>query len=468
MRSKKKPFGKINLKKPHQIRDWEVYFGIKYRKGPSAWKSKYTSVQKLLRHLKRYTQSEGTRCLYLRILYRFCKYSRKNPDKLIEYDPDDASDMVQDFVDELGDKKYSRAYLNSILRKLQTFYKTNKMDIKVQTYFVSSRYRKKPEYIPSKDEIYNIADAADSLRNRAIILILWTSGIRVSTLCALNYEDVEEDIESGKEYIKIPIYPEMKERVPDACKGGIPYYTFISSEASDVLIAYIRERIEQYNDITSKEPLICSEWNQYDKKVRKTKRLAPQTINKNIKKAARLAGIEQGEYVSAHCLRKAFESILRAPTVEGGNMDISTQQFLFGHILPGTQDPYYDRTKVNFHREIYSKLNFARSPMESKFTDILLASVRAASTGVGADPEKIIADYAQAKYGKEILWRLFPQDDQVKLIQEAMEWKREHVAPIEEAKDKVISTDFLEKYLSKGWKFVEKLDNRRCVIRKRK
>jgi len=27
----------------------------------------------------------------------------------------------------------------------------------------------------------------------------------------------------------IPVYPEMKQRIPDACKGRIPYYTFIIS-----------------------------------------------------------------------------------------------------------------------------------------------------------------------------------------------------------------------------------------------
>jgi len=458
----------IDLKHPHQLRDWEIYFGITSTKGPQAWRSKYNSVQKLLRHLKRYTESEGSRALYLRILFRYCQHYSKNPDKLIQYDKEEASEMVQDFVDDMGDKRYSKAYLNGILRKLKTFYKANKIELDLKSFFVSSRYRVKPEYIPSKDEMHSMADASDSLRNRAIILMLWTSGIRVSTLCALNYSDVEGDIRSDVNCIQIPVYPELNERVPGACKGGIPYYSFISAEATEVLIAYIRERIEEYAGIRPDEPLICSNWNQYNKRNRRTKRLAPQTINKNIKTAARMAGIEQWEHVSAHCLRKAFESILRAPTVDGGQMDNSTQQFLFGHILPGTQDPYYDKTSVEYHREVYNRLNFARSPMESKFTDILLASVRAASSGLSGDPEKIISDYTQAKFGKEILWRLLPQDDQVKLIQEAMEWKREHTTPPEEAEDKVISVDHVERFLSKGWRFVEKLDESRCVVRRKK
>ena len=92
-------------------------------------------------------------------------------------------------------------------------------------------------------------------------------------------------------------------------------------------------------------------------------------------------------------------------------MDMSTQQFLFGHILPGSQDTYYDKEKIEYHRAEYAKLNFARSPMETKLTDILLASVRAASAGISEDPEQIIEAYIKAKYGENrgVLWRLLPR-----------------------------------------------------------
>ncbi|MHA1753993.1 MAG: hypothetical protein ACTSYR_00520, partial [Candidatus Odinarchaeia archaeon] len=84
----------------------------------------------------------------------------------------------------------------------------------MHSYFVPIRYRKVPEYIPTKEEVYRMADAAGSLRNRAITLVLWSSGLRVSTLCALNYGDVAEDLKRGEPPIMIPVYPEMKDRVP--------------------------------------------------------------------------------------------------------------------------------------------------------------------------------------------------------------------------------------------------------------
>jgi integrase len=406
----------------------------------------------------------------MRILYRFCQYSRYRPDELVKLPSKEVEALIMDFVDELGETDYSRAYLNSIIRRLQSFFRANGYEtLKVRTYFLPARYRKKKEYIPTKDEIYRIADAAGSSRNRALLLALFSSGLRVSTLCALNYRDVMEEVENSKECIKIPVYPEMKERVPDACKGNIPYYTFVSAEAAQVLKTFLRERREKFGNVAPEEPLFCSDWTLWKKEERVLHRPAPQTVNKIIKTAARRAGIEQWEYISAHCLRKAFESVLREPTVDGGRMDMSTQQFLFGHILPGSQDTYYDKEKIEYHRAEYLKLNFARSPMETRLTDILLASVRAASAGISEDPEKIIVQYIKAKYGdgQEVFWRLLPQEEQVTLIKEAMEWKRAQLVPEVKTVEKVIPVEKLEGYLSRGWSFVAKIDDDRCVVRRR-
>ena len=42
-----------------------------------------------------------------------------------------------------------------------------------------------------------------------------------------------------------------------------------------------------------------------------------------------------------------------------------------GHILPGTQDVYYDKTKIDFHRKEYAKLDFSRSKA-ARTTDKLI------------------------------------------------------------------------------------------------
>lgn len=43
-----------------------------------------------------------------------------------------------------------------------------------------------------------------------------------------------------------------------------------------------------------------------------------------------------------------------------------------GHILPGTEDAYYDRTKVDFHRRQYARLDFSRGEMLTRAVDKLI------------------------------------------------------------------------------------------------
>jgi integrase len=120
-------------------------------------------------------------------------------------------------------------------------------------------------------------------------------------------------------------------------------------------------------------PLFHAEWNLWGRDERSSKRLGRRTVAKIIRQAARLSGISQWALITPHTLRKAFESVLRSPTVDGNRMDIATQQFFFGHILPGSQDTYYDKGKTDFHRPEYEKLNFFEPPA-TRSTDKLISS----------------------------------------------------------------------------------------------
>lgn len=464
-------FGKLDLTCPLPLRSFEKYFGIKAREGPEAWKGDYTSVQNLLNHLSRYTKSESSREKYLGSLRRFCLWSRSNPDALVRRPQVNIEALVQNFVDELAKKDSSRTHVNSMIKRLKTFFRVNdytgNRSLRIATYHVPTRYRKRPEYIPSKDEIHNMADAAGNPRNRALILILWSGGLRVSTLSALNYGDVAKELKKGQPCVMIPVYPEMKLRVSDACKERIPYYTFICTQAVETLKTYLRERQEKYGPVYQDDPLFNSEWSLWQRDVRSKKRLGRRAIGKIVKRAARLAGIPKWMHVTPHCLRKSFESVLRSPTLDGGRLDMATQQFLFGHILPGSQDVYYDKTKTEFHRVEYLKLNFSKSPFSGRWTNAVMAAVKIASTGFGENPEDIIDEYVRVRYGSKTAWKLWPETDQLALIKEALEWRRSRQPrsgslPL----DKIITTKNLERHLNKGWIFVAQLNNQKVVVRR--
>lgn len=342
------------------------------------WKSEYRSVQRLLNHLARRIKSEGSRDCYLSWLYRFCKKVGKNPEEVLAMEPSWIKESVQDFVDDAGTTapetgNLARAALGAFL-KSNGFDGSDRNVIQIRGFFSPARKAIEMEdYVPTREEIYRMAGTGrtNNIRDRAAILMLFTSGLRQGTLRALRYRDIRQELEDGVVPLKIPVYPEMKQVLVHACKGNVPYYTFITQEAVDALKLYLRELEGQIGKIGDNDVLFNG-W-KHDRFLKEIRRpMGRSTMTRLVKYAARRAGIERWNDVHPHCLRKAFESVLRDDNADGRKLDVKTQEFLLGHILPGSQENYYDRSKVDWLRREYAKLNFSASQSFSR-GDILAA-----------------------------------------------------------------------------------------------
>jgi len=364
------------------------------------WTSGYASVNSLIKHLFRKSRSEASRKAYMRQIYSFCISTGLTPDKLVKLPGKRIEKLVQEHADKYNDGKHSIRYVNNIIHLIKAFFKVNGFkgakELEIETHYMPSRYRKRPEYIPKKHEIYMIADSACSLRDRAIILTLYSTGLRNSTLRALLYKDVEYELTKGIDNIMIPVCPEMKQVDPNACKNNIPYYTFICDEATQALRLYLHEREEKYGKIMRDEPLFASDYNQIPREERDSKIMSARQLQQVVKQAAQRAMLPKWQDVTPHCLRKAFETVLHSELVDGGRLDPKVQDFFIGHVLAGNQDPYFDRTDIEQLRAEYAKLNFGRVVVENKFK-ILRAAVGKAFEGSGIDPDKVIEEYVQMR-----------------------------------------------------------------------
>jgi len=364
------------------------------------WRSDYVSVNLLLRHLSRKCKSEASRRAYLNRLYSLCIYGKADPDKLVRLPKGVIEGLVQDYADQFNDGNHSVRYLNNTIQLLRTFFSVNGFKgaraLDIEGYYMPARYRKAPEYIPTKNEIYMMADSACSLRDRAIILVIYSSGLRNSTLRAVLIKDVEVELSRGISNILIPIYPEMKLIDPCACKGNIPYFTFICDEASEAVRLYLRERKERYGEILSHEPLFTSNYNQINRSERKSKIMSQRQLQHVVKTAAKRAGLPQWQYVKPKCLRTAFETVLHSELVDGGRLSVKIEEYFMGHILPGSEDAYFDKTKVEMLRAEYAKLNFGRVVVENKFK-VLTMAVAKAFQGSGIDPYKVMEEFVQMR-----------------------------------------------------------------------
>lgn len=289
----------------------------------NGWKSDYTSVDLLLRHLSRKSKSEASRKAYLNRLHSFCIYAKVNPDELVKLPKRMNEKLVQNYADRYDDGNHSIRTMNNAIDLLKAFFKVNGFrgarELEVESHYMPTRYRKTPQYIPLKNEVYAMADSACSLRDRAIVLTLYSCGIRNSTLRTLLIRDIADELSKGLSNILIPVYPEMKSRDPYACKANVSYFSFICDEAANAIRLYLLERKEKYGQIQDHDPLFASDYNQIDRDQRNSKIVSARELQYITKMCAYKAGLKRWQYVTPHCLRKAFETVIHSELVGGGD-----------------------------------------------------------------------------------------------------------------------------------------------------
>jgi len=430
---------------------WKKFLQVK------GWESEFESVSRLLRYYKRKVGSEHTKQNACQALKGLSEFAEMSPDELVKLGPGETSRLVQEFVDSLANEGCSIRYVNVSLAYLKTFFKVNgfkgERTLEVERHYQPSRYRKRDEYIPTTDEIYKMAYAAGSSRNKALVLALYTSGFRNSTLRALLYRDVKYELEKGIDIVKVPVYPEMKKVDHGACKGNIPYYSFLSLEAVEAVREYCVERKRTYGDVEENVPLFASTSRNLSPEVRCSTPVMKKTLEHLVKRAARSAGIKKWKAVYPHCLRKAFESALR-----NNGLDPKDQEFLMGHILPGTQDPYYDKTKIEDLREKYAHVTFFP---QSTYTSEDLRKKQVIDTVklLGFPEDKI-------KRVEEALAKFATVDDALGEIRKlSLEGYKAKENPEKDPK-KIVDENNLENYLAKGWDVQTVLPSGKILIKK--
>jgi integrase len=430
------------------VKDYETFLKAE------GWKSEYHTVQKLMNHLARRIKSEGSRECYLSWLYRFCRKVGRNPDELVEMEKHELKESMQDFVDETGRSSgetgnLARAALGAFLRS-NGFDGGDRPVIQIKGFFSPARKAiEMSDYVPSREEIYRMANTGrvNNLRDRAVILFLYTSGLRQGTLRGLRYKDVRQELEQGTIPLKVPVYPEMKRVLPDACKGAVPYYTFITKEAVDALSAYLAEVRAQVGSL-EEEDVLFNGWKQ-NRPIRENRGpMGRSTMERIAKQAALRAGIERWGDVHPHCLRKAFESVLREENSDGRRLDTKTQEFLMGHILPGAQENYYDRSKVDWLRKEYAKLNFSASPSFSRGE--VLAAIRREMLSTRYSEEELtsMGDLSQ-----------LTTDQFVEILNKKSRGTNGN------GRQKVVSSGEVRSMVESGWEYVAQLPDGSVVMR---
>ncbi len=194
--------------------------------------------------------------------------------------------------------------------------------------------RPKVEFLSESElsELFKQPDISKphGLRDRAIMELLFSSGLRVSELVGLNRDHINLD---NREFMV-------------RGKGEKDRPVFVSQTAADWVQAYLKTRSDNYI------PLFIHYWGgAHDLDDGSYTRLSSRSIQRNIAKYGKLAGITKK--VSPHTLRHSFATDLlrngadvRSVQALLGHSDISTTQ-IYTHVT----DPQLRKVHERFHNK---------------------------------------------------------------------------------------------------------------------
>lgn len=188
----------------------------------------------------------------------------------------------------------------------------------------------------STQELNRLMDAPDiqslsGLRDKAILELLFSTGLRVSELCSLSQEDVDLS----------------RDEFSVRGKGDKVRVVFLSDTARNAIRAYLKER-KDFDDAM---------FIQYGKNAKqsdvknKELRLTSRSVQRIIKRYATIAGITRK--VTPHVIRHSFATDLLS-----NGADLRSVQALLGHANIATTQIYThvtDKHLLDIHKKFHSR-----------------------------------------------------------------------------------------------------------------
>ncbi len=188
----------------------------------------------------------------------------------------------------------------------------------------------------SEKDLNNLLNAPDvgtktGLRDKAILELLFSTGLRVSELCSL---DRDTDFRTGEISVR--------------GKGGKIRVVFISDDARDAVKKYLNERVDIDEAMfIDHSPRALSRM-----KKEESVRLTPRSVERTLEKYAVLSGI--AKKCTPHVIRHSFATDLLY-----NGADLRTVQMMLGHASISTTQIYTNVTN-KFLRDQYEKFHSKR------------------------------------------------------------------------------------------------------------
>jgi site-specific recombinase XerD len=211
------------------------------------------------------------------------------------------------------------------------------------------------------EQVKMLVDCARTPRDRAIILVMFQSGMDVSTLCSLTYGHISEKLKNNEYPLKLELFRQ---------KRGIEYYTFLGRDAINALKAYIKDMERLGVTFTNDTPLFLKEKGKTG--------ITESAVQFMMREVAIKAGfIDENNNgnkfnpVGPHALRESFGSIM----INSGVPD-TIVDFWLGHQI-GDMARAYKTLQYENLRKMYLEREKLLSISYSVDTDKLKEDIKA-------------------------------------------------------------------------------------------
>lgn len=395
--------------------------------------------------------SLATADVYARRLASFSEVMKVGPNELIAKDDKGITDILFDFVSWSEKQGHAGSYIRTTLKSVRSWLQHNNRDIKARIKVVGAHDTPtlRKERVPTQEELKDIFLSCD-FKNRVASILVAHSGLRIGVLG--NYQ--------GADGLTIGDFPELKiengtvsfDEIPtmivvrrELSKTGQKYLTFLGEEGCDYLKSYLQDRIRQGETLTADSPVITP-------KVQTKPFITATKVSEGIRKAIRKAGFEWRPYV----LRSYFDTQLMLAESKGLVLR-DYRQFWMGH--SGDMESRYTTNKAQLPpdviadmREAYKRSqDFLQTTVIESKTDDIRADFRKQFLLVsGYGPEEIeemdISAMDDEEFQDLVKGRLLGENNG--------------------AKQKVVNTAQLSRYLEDGWEFVASPEKGKAVVKR--
>jgi integrase len=297
-------------------------------------------------------RSKSTKTAYTTHVSLFCRFHLINPDELVRLKPEQLKEMVIKYVLELKKKSKNTAgkpirgetSVNSVktyVAGIKSFFEFHEISLpwkKIASYYpeeVTNDYR-----AYTRHEISKLLSMAD-LRDRCIILLMASSGIRVGAIPSLTIKSLKK-LDEGLGLLTV--YGESKKS---------RYVTLVTPECMSSIEEYLELRRKRGEKLNERSYLIRDKYATYSKRINSPMNVKEPAINVQIRHLIRNAGLAFDELQPDHAARKFFNTVL-----VNSNVDGKFKQLVMGHDMR-LDKFYYDQNSEESRKKI--KLEYMKA-----------------------------------------------------------------------------------------------------------